>query len=330
MKLLIWLKKINSYVPLFIRQNFLRKIIAVFFAILVYFQVSAELGEEKILQRIPVNFVTHGNVEVMQSKPATIDINVRGSKRAIRFLAPYDIQVDIPIDESILKQQDNQGDKTVTIAINKKNITLPTNIIITKINPSEISVYCDKNISKTVPITPMFSGKLPVDYEKKDIQITPQNVTLTGPEKMLKTIRTAIINPIDLDNTTTETFQVEKKVRQLDKKILVTPEIVQVKIEIFKTSGTTVYENIPIDLLSKQTVNTLTSKLLSNSVNVTLDGRISHLKALTKANIRAFVDISAFNKPGTYEAKVNCWINDPDIQVKFIEPAFVKVELATP
>ena len=48
---------------------------------------------------------------------------------------------------------------------------------------------------------------------------------------------------------------------------------------------------------------------------------------LTKNQIKAFVDISGYNKPGIYQIKVDCWINDPKINVKFIEPTLLNVEL---
>ena len=81
-------KKMNSYVPLFIRRNFGRKVIAIFFAILVYVKVSSQLGEEKVLQRIPVNIVAHGDIDVMSYQPSSFNVTIKGPKRKVSLTDP--------------------------------------------------------------------------------------------------------------------------------------------------------------------------------------------------------------------------------------------------
>ena len=323
------LLKLNSFIPLFIRRNFGRKVIAVFFAILLYMKVSTQLGEEQILQRIPINVVPHGNIDVMNFYPETVDITVRGSKQKIRLLTPSDIRIEIPITETVLKQHNFQINKSFSIDISDQYIKLPPGINLIRTTPNDITIHCDKRISKEVKVEVAFKGTPPIDYERGEVTTIPKTATLTGPESILKDIKTIPTAPVYLDKTTVDNFMVDRKLQSVDEKILVSPSSVQVKVEIYKVMGTSVFDNIPVNILLGKENAKLGFKptLLSNTVNITLRGPNSELEMLAEEQIKAFVDISKFNKPGIYQVKVDCWTNDPRINVKFIEPAMLNVEL---
>lgn len=322
-----WLNTLNNYVPEFIRRNFLRKMIALIFAILVYMKVSTEIGEEKIIQGIPINFVTHGNIEVMAFKPKTINITVRASKRNINLITHNDIRVEVPISESILKDYDSTQYNHITMDINESNIHTPPYIRIISINPTDVTVHCEKNITKKALVEPIFRGVPPLDYKRGNTEITPQHVTLTGPESILREIKSVSTDPIRLDMSTIASFQADKKLQIIDPKIIVTPNTVQVKVEIYKALSSRVFENIPLELLNEDNNNSFKTKLLTKSVDVTLHGPKSHLELLTHNQIKTFIDISDYKKPGIYEAKVRTWCQDPSVNVKFVEPTYVKIEL---
>ena len=323
-------KKLNSFVPGFIRRNFLRKVIAIFFAILVYMKVSTELGEEKIIQEIPINFVTHGNIEIMGYKPKTVNITVRTSKKSVNLLTHSGFRIDVPVSDTILKKYKESGYDHINIDINKSFIHTPSGVDIVSVNPSDLTVRCDKNISKKVSVETLFKGTPPLDYKRGVSTITPKHVTITGPESILKEVKTVNTDPIILDMTTVDSFQVDKKLQPIAPKIISSPSSVQVKVEVYKALTTRVFENIPLFVLSSSKFEILTPKLLTHTVDVTLHGPKSHLELLTKNQIRAFVDISSYSKPGIYESKVETWCKDPKVDIKFIEPSFVKVELNPP
>ena len=321
--------KIRSFIPNFIKRNFGRKIVAIFFAVLVYMKVSTQLGEELVLQRIPVHVVAHGSIDVMNYLPSTVDVTISGSKQKVKLITPSDVRIEIPITKEILKQHNFELNKTFSISINNSNIHLPQGINLIRVIPEDIAIHCDKRIRKDVPVTPTFRGNPPLDYERGEVDVIPKAVSLTGPETILKDIITIPADPVYLDKTTVEDFMVDRKIQPIDKKILVSPESVQVKVEIYKTMETRVFDNIPVSVLLGK-LNTklgFKPKLLSHSVNITLRGPNSQLEMLTKSKIKAFVDISRFNKPGIYKVKVDCWINDSRITVKFIEPAMLNIEL---
>ena len=322
-------KKLISYLPLFIRRNFARKVIAIFFAILVYVKVNTQLGEEHVLQHIPVNIVAHGNIEVMNYLPETVDVTISGSKQKINLLTPSDIRIEIPISEITLKQHNYQLNKSFSMNINNTNLYMPAGISLIRVTPADVTIHCDKRITKDVPVTPTFRGYPPMDYERGEVKVIPKMVSLSGPETILNDIKTIPTEPVYLDKSTVENFMVDKKVQSVDNKVLVSPSSVQIKVEIYKTMETSVYDDVPVcALLGKlNTALRFKPKLLSKTVNITLRGPYSKLEMLNKSQIKAFVDLSKYNKPGIYQVKVDCWIKDPRINVKFIEPIMLNVEL---
>jgi YbbR domain-containing protein len=321
------LKKLNSFVPSIIRRNFLRKVIAVFFAILVYTKVSTELGEEKVIQSVPINFITHGNIEVMGYKPRTANITIRASKKSVNLLTQSGFSIDIPITDTILKKYKNTEYNHVNVDIINSYVQKPVGVDIVSITPADITISCDRNISKKVSVEPSFKGTPPLDYKKGEVSITPKHVTLTGPESILKEIKSIDTKPVLLDMSSVDSFQVDKKLQSIAPKIITVPSSVQVKVEIYKALASRVFDNIPLFILDNNNSEAFHAKLLTHSIDVTLHGPKSHLELLTKNQIRAFVDVSNYTKPGIYESKVDTWCKDSKLNVKFVEPSFIKVEL---
>ncbi|MCF7791231.1 MAG: hypothetical protein K9M56_04450 [Victivallales bacterium] len=327
MPFLNFFKKLNSFVPYFIRHNFLRKVIAVFFAILVYLKVSTEIGEEKIIQGVPVNFITHGNIEIMTYKPKTVNLTVRTSKKSINLLTASKFRVDINISEDILEKYKNSEYSHINIDFSKEQVHAPTDVHVLSVNPSDLTVQCDKNISKKVKVEPRFEGSLPQDYKYGEVSLTPKHITLTGPESIIKEIKTVNTKPISLGPSTVASFQVDKKLQQVAPKIIATPSSVQVKVEIYKALTTRVFKNIPVHIMSASSIQNFLPKLLTRAVDITLHGPKSHLELLTRNKIKAFIDISNYNKLGIYESKVEVWCKDITLNIKFVEPSYIKVEL---
>jgi YbbR domain-containing protein len=323
------LAKLVSYTPLFIKRNFGRKVIAVFFAILVYMKVSTQLDEEQVFQRIPVNVIPQGNIDIMNYLPTTVRVTIKGSKQKVKLLTPSEIRIEIPINEDTLKQYNYLIDKSFSMNITKQFIHLPPGINLIRVAPNNITIHCDKRITKDVSVTPAFRGFPPIDYERGEVEVVPKKVALTGPETILRDIKTIPTEPVYLNKTTVEDFMVDKKVQTVDKKILVSPTSVQLNVEIYKAIETSVFDDVPVSILLGKQNTKIGFKpiLLSNTVNITLRGPNSQLEMLTKSQIKPFVDISHFDKPGIYQVKVNCWLKDPKINVKFIEPTMLNVEL---
>lgn len=321
-------KKINSYVPQFIGRNFGRKICAIIFAILVYIKISSELLEDEVIYDVPVTFVKHGNIEVLAYKPETVAVTVSGSKNKVRLMSNADIRIEIPVDESILNESYFSPYRNISFGIDLKNIKLPIGIKAINITPGDIAVHLDGLKSKNVLVEPSFRGNLPEDYSVGDIKIVPKFVTVTGPNSIVDQIDSVFTKPIVLDKSTVDSFNIERAFQNTDKNIFISPKKVQLSIDVYKTVGTRIFQNVPVNIMSVRNKEDNYKEILSqNTVNITLGGLNSVLDSLKINQIRAFVDMTRASDPGTYDMKVDCWVTDPSISLKFVEPSVIRVKI---
>ncbi len=328
-----FLKKLNSHVPNFISRNFGRKMIAIFFAILVFAKVSNELSEEKVLQDVPINIVKKGNIEVLAYKPEALEITVKGSKNRLRFLSNSDIRVEIPVDEIDMSSTGSESNatRTVSYTVTANDVKTPNGVSVVEIFPSEISIRLDILKSKEVPVEVAFQGGLPDDYSMGEIGVVPKFVSVSGPSSIIEQIDYLATKPIILDKGIVDSFSVERTFQIGDKKILISPKSVQVSVDVYKSMDTKLFQNIIVNMLiGHSPANDYKIHLLTDKVNITLGGLNSRLSALKIDQIKAFVDLSKITKPGIYELNVDCWIMDTGVSLKFIDPPIIKAEVIDP
>ncbi|HBM16023.1 MAG TPA: hypothetical protein DD381_06755 [Lentisphaeria bacterium] len=324
------LKKINSYVPDFISRNFGRKVIAIFFAVLVYAKVSNELAEDKTFQEVPVTIIKKGNIEVLAYKPESVEVTVQGSRNKLKLLSNSDIRIEIPVDGIVLENTESSAvtSKTINYTISPSDVKTPNGISVLEIFPSEISIRIDHLQTKEFPVEVLFQGSLPEDYSIGQINVMPKTVSVTGPGSIIDQIDYLTTKPIILDKSTVDSFSVERTFQIGDKKMLISPKVVEVSVDVYKSKDTRLFQDIPVSLLiNHPPIKYYKIKLLTDKVNVTLGGLNSHLSKLQPDQIKAFADLSKVTAPGTYEVNVDCWIMDTGVTLKFIDPSVIKVEI---
>lgn len=328
-----FLKKLNSYVPNFISRNFGRKMIAIFFAILVFVKVSNELSEEKVLQDVPITIIKKGSIEVLAYKPETLEITLQGSRNRLRLLSNANVRIEIPVDEIALNNSgvESGTTRTVNYTITPRDVKTPNGVSVVEIFPSEISIRLDQLKSKEVPVEVSFQGGLPDDYSIGEIRVVPKVVSVSGPGSIIEQIDYLTTKPIILDKGTVDSFSVERVFQIGDKKILISPKSVQVSVDVYKAMDTKLFQGIIVNMLTDHTpVKNYKVHLLTDKVNVTLGGLNSRLSELKLEQIKAFVDSSKIDKPGIYDLNVDCWIMDPGVSLKFIDPPVIKAEIIEP
>lgn len=324
------LKKLNSYVPNFISRNFGRKMIAIFFAMLVFAKVSNELSEEKIVQDVSITILKKGNVEVLAYNPETVEVTVKGSKNRLNLLSNANIRIEIPVDEIKLNRLESEPGmaRTVNYTIDLSDVKTPNGVSVVEVFPSEISIRLDHLKSKEVPVEVSFQGGLPDDYSIGEIRVVPKVVSVSGPSSIIEQIDFLTTKPIILDKGTVDGFSVERTFQIGDKKILISPKSVQVSVDVYKAMDTRLFQNIIVNMLIDHTpVKYYKVHLLTDKVNVTLGGLNSRLSGLKLEQLKAFVDLSKISKPGIYDLSVDCWLMDPGVSLKFIDPPVIKAEI---
>ncbi|MHC1699065.1 MAG: diadenylate cyclase [Geobacteraceae bacterium] len=91
------------------------------------------------------------------------------------------------------------------ILFKKEDFTLPSGVVITRINPSSLRVTMEKKVRKLVRVNPRLTGRLPAGFRLRAVTAVPSEVMLEGPDSVmvrLDSVRTEEIRLQDIDGST--------------------------------------------------------------------------------------------------------------------------------
>lgn len=175
-----------------------------------------------------------------------------------------------------------------------------------KISPATASVQVPvKNPSKKVPIKYQTTGSLPNGLALSSINLSPNEVTITGPKDVLDSIHEIKGISIPLDGIQgTETKQI--KVPIPDGVETIDPETVDATITTSQAT-TKLFKEIPIDVMGLSSNEQITFKNPKNrSVDVVLTGAPNVLSNISRNDIEVYVDVTGLSKGDhTLKAKIN-------------------------
>ncbi|MCK5099529.1 MAG: YbbR-like domain-containing protein [Desulfobacteraceae bacterium] len=194
---------------------------------------------------IPLNLIlTSPSVE-------KLEIRVRGNPKQIEAIKTMNLKYSVDLYTDLAS--DPAGEKVFLdpriyyIPVIKKRIFIPPGVKILTVKPSYIKVGLEQKIVKTFSVSVPYTGKEASGYVALSARIEPSEVTLTGPESAIKSIKNLKTKPVDLTKAN-ESF---KKKMPVDLKGLNTksePAIVTVFIPIEKKQITKVFKNLSIEL----------------------------------------------------------------------------------
>lgn len=139
---------------------------------------------EKEFTEVPVTIVggdvlreKHGYT-VLSGTDAQIDIKLKGRKSEILKLRTLDLQVQADVSAV-----DSVGEQTCTL-----NTVLPSGIVFVSMSSTDISLYIDKSVSKSVPVKVTHTGYITTGLILGIYQPSPTSVMVEGPENIINKI----------------------------------------------------------------------------------------------------------------------------------------------
>ena len=172
------------------------RLLALGIAIGIWFNASVEdrlVSSEKVVEASvsynrPRGFVILNSVQ-------NVNVRVSGSKKSIRQLSPY--MVDVSVD---LGGQRPAG--IATIALTPDNVVVPDGLEVVSIEPNTIRVDLEKEVSQRLPVVPKLEGEPAGGATTGKLEVSPNQVLVIGPEPILSRIDSLTTRPIVLDSRT--------------------------------------------------------------------------------------------------------------------------------
>jgi len=308
--------------PDVITKDFLRKLIALFFALLVWISVKNTIGVEQILPgQIPVTFSLPSDFVMTNKTQQKVTIKVRASERLLNRLRPEQFTINLPIKASQYKQNE-----PVSIIVKPTDVTTPLGVTVVGVEMGRVMAYLDRIISKKVTVIHQFEGSQE-GYTTGKVTLTPSEVTITGPSNMLETRESINTQPIPLAQMT-DSFEFEPKLALNDSILTISKSSVLAKVEILKSYDAVTFNSIPIRVLnSTENAERFDIQLDKDAANILISGTKSVIELVKSDQIKAFLDISNLKEPGSYNVNLDCSISGSAASIKHVTPPSVKVTL---
>ncbi len=304
-------------------KDWLRKLTALFFAVLIWYVVSLQLHEPATFRKIPVVVQVQPPYTIVNKGTQFVKVVLRGPESRLKEINSSDILIEMDL-------LDLAETGTIQRAVTNEYITVPHGVTVDQVIPSHVSINIDQIESKDVPVRIVTSGRLPDSLREVEEKrsVIPQKVTVIGPSRLLA----------DIDNVHTETEYFDSKVidsyektvsisKQLSQ-VTVSPEKVAVSFVINEVNGEEVVRNLPISVLNGVKESELEMSRTINTLDqVTVVGPKDDLKSIALDQIKAFIDISKIEDEGIHKVPVNVWLENSDLKVIFVSPSTIDIEM---
>lgn len=312
------------FLPDFIVKDWLRKCVALFFAVLIWYVVDQQLHEFEQFRNIPVEIQTEDGFAILNKGTQFVTVKLRGPESELKNISSSDIKISmyLPAPEELGQVQPT---------ISHDDVTLPRGLKVSNIIPPRVTVAIDKiETKKDLPVRVVTSGKLsPTLKEIEDERMVyPQTVDITGPSRLIAGIDSVQTYPEFFDSKIIGSYEKNLKIAKQVPLVKAIPEQVTVSFKIEEINSEDIFRNLPIALLKNESDTGLKlSKPLPQLDQVTLQGPKEALKKISLDNIKAFVDIAEVREPGRHKKSVQVWLSDPTVKVIFVSPSEIDLEL---
>lgn len=316
----------------FIKNDPIRKLIALAFTLLIFYLMSDV--QEVTYNNVGVAFTgVPENLIITAVNHASVDeIDIKGRPDAFKaFQANQKLLIPFSSHTS-------QDGNVYRFTPDLKNIQLPDGLSGTKLirrSQEPILVTVDEKVKKSVPLVPRFKDEnvlLSKGFKIGQVRFPGgAEITVIGPKRMLE----------DMNEIQTEDISVAETPRSFERKIklkkqaaggnvtyLVDDAGVDVSVTIDKSMEKKVFEHIPVRILCPPEMDARFSMSLSSNstVTITVEGDKNALDKVDTKDLNPYIDVSQFDKQGVYNVEVKCWLASQGVRIINVHPSMVTVK----
>jgi len=266
-----------------------KKILAILIAISLWFVANLQHDVERNIA-IDVNYTNlPKGLIIVNNPPEKLNVRVRGPRSQLSSISPKEMVFTIDLS--------NLTTGTSMFEIRTDQLIPPRDVQVTGISPSEINLDVDKLVQKKVSVEPVL--ELPDDgYEIADKpQVTPETVAISGPEKLLKTIKSVGTDPVSLKGEKSR-FSIEVPLRAPYSLVEIEGgNTVKVTIDIKEKILEKEFNNLDINFINFDGMKFETDG--SIVTEIAFEGPFSIINNLNSKDIELYVDGSGIKGSGS-------------------------------
>lgn len=174
-------------------HNFGIKLLSLALAVGLWLAVTRDPVAEVAVE-VPIEFRNiPENLEINTESVPRAEIRVRGPQRIVRRLQPADIYAEIELSGM------KPGERTFDLTA--QQVHQPRELEVVQVIPSEFQLTFDMRLIRQVPVRPRVVGNFAAGYQIGRVDAEPATITISGPQKRVEAVESAITDPIDASGT---------------------------------------------------------------------------------------------------------------------------------
>jgi hypothetical protein len=298
--------------------NWPAKVLSLAAALLLFFFYRLNRLEDRYVS-VPLALTMNEDFALATQSPRAVRVTLRGESNAIFTIQEDDVRASLD-----LSTYHAEGLYRAPVQIERRGSALGVDPLEIRADPADVAVTMERRVSRVVPVTPSFKGFLEPGYELVSFDLTPSSVEISGPRSAVDRVGDVQTDFIELAGHNSD-FSV--KVRVVKKESLVSiqgSDSVEFRAVVQRSLAIKSFEAVPIaaeglaaGLMLAQALPPGTLRIRSSTVDIT---------GFSPPPGILFVDLSAFRKPGSYEAKVQPRAPD-GFTIERFEPQTLKVAI---
>jgi YbbR domain-containing protein len=300
-------------------DNWPAKVLSVALALILFvFHEMSTLTTRTII--VPMTVETNSALAPGSAYPRNVRVRLRGESEGVKAISDSDVEAYLDFSS-----RESEGQYRAPVQIRRKGTALVPEPLEITVNPLEISVTLDKRINKTLPLAASIQGNPADGFELVSYSVSPDEIAVSGPLRIMEAINDIKTDPIDLEGRTND-FSVMVNIANPN------PLLLSIRGDAYAEFRCVIRPSVPVRNIDNIAINVtgLDSRLECDpggrTGNVRLEAVQSLLDNFTVEPGFLSVDCSGITEPGTYTLPVNVDLPDGFILIKY-EPEEVGVTI---
>ena len=173
--------------------NFGLKLISLALAVGLWLAVARDPIAE-VAVAVPIEFHhMPENLEISSENIPQAQIRVRGPERIVRGLRPSDVHAEIDLMGA------KPGERTFDLSSHQ--IRQLHGLEVVQVVPSQFRLAFDTRLTRQVEVHARVIGTFAPGYKLARVSVDPPLITISGPQKRVEAVETAITDPVDVSGT---------------------------------------------------------------------------------------------------------------------------------
>ncbi len=178
-------------------HNFWLKVLSLLLATGLWMAISPDQQPAEVAIRVPIEFQhVPPYLEISSETIPEAQIRVRGPERMVRSLRSVDLHPELDLADA------KPGERTFDLTA--QQVRHQRDLQVVQVVPGRVHLSFDTRLTRDVEIRPRVEGNFANGEQIAKIIVSPQRITITGPQHHVETVVAATTDPVDASGTRTQ------------------------------------------------------------------------------------------------------------------------------